>query len=462
MTLPDKKVFIKTYGCQMNVYDSNKMIDILAPLGYTPTERPEVADMVVINTCHIREKASEKTFSELGRLSLFKKRKQAIGQDMVIAVTGCVAQAEGEEIQRRAPFVDIVVGPQTYHRLGAMVKDVLSTKKKNLDIEFPVESKFDFLPEKSLIQGVSAFLSVQEGCDKFCSFCVVPYTRGVEYSRSVSDILAEAQRLVDHGAREIVLLGQNVNAYHGEALSSNKINENLNNIGTQTECNLAGLLKYLDKIENIKRLRYTTSHPLDMTQDLINVHQSIEKLMPFLHLPVQSGSNAVLQRMNRQYSVDDYYKIINELRKVRSDLALSSDFIVGFPGETDRDFKQTIELIQNIEFAQAYSFKYSIRPGTPGSLMDDQVEEHVKTERLEELQALLKQQQKNYNQKFVHQKLPVLFEKQGKYKNQYVGKTPYMQSVHVESKENLIGHLKEIWIAESHSNSFKGQLMGDM
>jgi tRNA-2-methylthio-N6-dimethylallyladenosine synthase len=375
-----KKLFIRTYGCQMNVYDSHRMADVLAPLGYEPAEAPDDADMVIVNTCHIREHASEKTFSELGRLRDIKEERKAQGQQTVLAVAGCVAQAEGEEILARAPYVDIVLGPQTYHRLPEMVARATRGSGGVLDTEFPVEPKFDQLPEPSA-HGLTAFLSVQEGCDKFCTFCVVPYTRGAEYSRPVSAIVKEAESLVGKGVREITLLGQNVNGYHGDKGEK-----------------LGQLIRRLAEIPGLHGLRYTTSHPRDMDDSLIEAHRDVPQLMPFLHLPVQSGSDRILAAMNRQHNAADYLKIIDRLRAARPDIALSSDFIVGFPGESDEDFQATLKLVEQVGFAQAYSFKYSSRPGTPASTMAGQVPEPVKEERLAALQELLQIQSRRFNQ----------------------------------------------------------------
>ena len=395
-----KKLYVKTYGCQMNVYDSARMADVLAPLGYVAVADPEGADMVILNTCHIREKAAEKVYSELGRLRPLKQARAAAGARMTIAVAGCVAQAEGAEILRRAPQVDLVFGPQTYHRLPELIARAAREQGAGgvLDIEFPVESKFDHLPEAAAPQGVSAFLSVQEGCDKFCSFCVVPYTRGAEHSRPAAEILAEAERLVAGGAREITLLGQNVNAYHGAAPQAASGSAMSGVVGGGAIWGLGRLIRRLADIEGLARLRYTTSHPRDLDDQLIAAHAEVPKLMPYLHLPVQSGSDRILTAMNRGHRAADYLHQVTRLRAARPDLALSSDFIVGFPGETDRDFAETLALVTEIGFAQAYSFKFSARPGTPAAAMDGQVPEPVKAERLAMLQALLEAQQVSFNQ----------------------------------------------------------------
>jgi tRNA-2-methylthio-N6-dimethylallyladenosine synthase len=456
-----KKLFIKTYGCQMNVYDSARMADVLAPLGYAPTEDPADADMVILNTCHIREKASEKVFGELGRLRQQQNRRRGAGQDMIIAVAGCVAQAEGVEIVARAPFVDIVLGPQTYHRLPEMVaratrarsaKDGRRAGAHLLDTEFPVESKFDHLPAPQAGQGVTAFLSVQEGCDKFCTFCVVPYTRGAEFSRPAADIAVEARRLVDGGAREITLLGQNVNAYHGAApLSVNG--------AAAAEWGLGRLIRHLAEIDGLDRIRYTTSHPRDMDDDLIDAHGDVPKLMPYLHLPVQSGSDKVLAAMNRQHGSADYLRTVEKLRARRPDLALSSDFIVGFPGETEDDFTATLRLVEDVGYAQAYSFKYSPRPGTPAATMAQQAPEAVKAERLDRLQQLLRRQQEAFNAATVGQTLPVLFEREGRHDGQLVGRSPYLQAVHAIAP-GLMGEIAEVTIEAVHPNSLAGRIAG--
>ncbi len=436
-----KKIFIKSYGCQMNVYDSARMGDVLAQEGYISTDGPADADLVILNTCHIREKASEKVYSELGRLRSLKKR------GMLIAVAGCVAQAEGEEIVRRAPYVDFVVGPQNYHQLPKLVTNATQSKKSSsvahlINTEFPAESKFDFLPE-GRASGPAVFLTIQEGCDKFCSFCVVPYTRGVEFSRPASAVLEEARQLISGGAAEITLLGQNVNAYHGD------------------DGGLAGLIQELSEIDGLERIRYTTSHPRDMDEDLIAAHANVSKLMPHLHLPVQSGSNAILARMNRQHVAKEYLKIIDKLRAARPDIALSSDFIVGYPGETDADFQSTLELVEAVGYAQAYSFKYSKRPGTPASDRDDQVPEQVKSDRLEALQNLLNRQQLEFNKAFVGKVVPVLFERRGKLPQQIAGRTPYMQAVHVDCEntdmaDHYFGKILPIRIFEAFANSLTG------
>lgn len=436
-----KKLYIKTYGCQMNVYDSARMADVLAPLGYAPAEAPDDADMVILNTCHIREKAAEKVFSELGRLRPLKAEKP-----MILAVAGCVAQAEGAEILARAPYVDIVVGPQTYHRLPEMVAQVARAGGHVLNTDFPAEAKFDFLPEAAAPQGVSAFLSVQEGCDKFCTFCVVPYTRGTEFSRPAAAVIAEARRLAAQGAREITLLGQNVNAYRGAAPDGG-------------HWGLGRLIRALAEIPALQRIRYTTSHPLDVDDELVAAHRDLPMLMPFLHLPVQSGSDRVLAAMNRRHGTDEYRRIIERLRAARSDIAFSSDFIVGFPGERDGDFDATLALVREINYAQAFSFKYSARPGTPAAMMPEQVPEAVKTARLAVLQDLLEAQQRQFNAACVGRVLPVLFEKRGRHAGQLVGRSPYLQPVHAAADDRLLGALAPVRLVRAEPNSLAGAIV---
>ncbi|MBV8977940.1 MAG: tRNA (N6-isopentenyl adenosine(37)-C2)-methylthiotransferase MiaB [Alphaproteobacteria bacterium] len=435
-----KALYLKTYGCQMNVYDSARIADVLAPLGYVQTDTPEGADIAILNTCHIREKAAEKVYSELGKLKKLKQARMRAGAVMTIAVAGCVAQAEGAEILRRQDAVDLVVGPQSYHRLPEMIAKLARAGGQVLEADFPAEQKFDSLPAPTQTK-VSAFLTVQEGCDKFCSFCVVPYTRGAEFSRPSMKIVEEARRLVDLGAREITLLGQNVNAYRHETTD------------------LARLLRALAEIKDLKRLRYTTSHPRDMSDDLIDAHRDLDALMPYLHLPVQSGSDAVLDAMNRQHTADDYRRIVERVREARPDIALSSDFIVGFPGETDEDFEATLALVGEIGYAQAFSFKYSRRAGTPASAARKQVAETTKAQRLEALQALLDRQQKSFNRACEGRALPVLFEKPGRRDGQAVGRSPYLQAVHVDGAASLIGQIRQVRIAEAQSNSLKGELL---
>jgi tRNA-2-methylthio-N6-dimethylallyladenosine synthase len=418
-----KRLFIKTYGCQMNVYDSARMAELMAPLGYAPVATPEGADLVILNTCHIREKAAEKVFSELGTIRRLKAARARQGGRMIVAVAGCVAQAEGAEILERAPYVDLVVGPQAYHRLPEMV--VRAATERVLDTSFHTEPKFDYLPQIWAASPVSAFLTVQEGCDKFCTFCVVPYTRGAEYSRPAEAVIAEARRLAAAGAREITLLGQNVNAYHGAAPDGG-------------EWGLGDLIAALARIPGLARLRYTTSHPRDVDDGLIAAHREVAELMPFIHLPVQSGSDRVLAAMNRRHTADQYRATVERLRRARPDLALSSDFIVGFPGESAADFEATLDLVREIGFAQAFSFKYSPRPGTPAANSADQVPEPIKAERLAALQSLLNEQQRAFNQTCIGRILPVLFEKPGRHAGQLVGRSPYLQSVHANVSAETI------------------------
>ena len=434
-----KKLYVKTYGCQMNAYDSAKMADLLAPLGYAASDTPQGADMVILNTCHIREKAAEKVYSELGRLKTLKAEKARQGGRMLLAVAGCVAQAEGEEIVARAPAVDLVVGPQSYHRLPEMIARTARQAGHALETDFPALEKFDSLMPPAA-SGISAFLTVQEGCDKFCTFCVVPYTRGSEQSRPPADILREARQLADKGAREIVLLGQNVNAYAADGWS------------------LAKLCDAIAQIESIQRIRYTTSHPRDMADDLIAAHGANSKLMPYLHLPVQSGSDSVLEAMNRQHGGDDYRRLIARIRSSRPDIALTSDFIVGFPGESDGDFDATLRLVRDIGYATAFSFKYSKRPGTPASTMRKQVPEDVKTARLDALQKLLLKQQHDFDDSQVGKTVPVLFEKSARDKGQIMGRTPYLQPVHVHADAAMIGQVAEVKIARRTANSLHGAL----
>lgn len=423
-----KKLFIKSWGCQMNRYDSDRMAELLAPLGFSLHARAQDADMVILNTCHIREKASEKLYSELGRLEKLQAIRRAAGKEMILAVAGCVAQADGHEMVNRAPYVDLVFGPQSYHRLPEMLAKLRRHQGKAVvDVDFPVDEKFDSLPVPDQPSPVSAFVTIQEGCDKFCTFCVVPYTRGAEFSRSASTLLQELGQRIEKGAREITLLGQNVNAWHGDMPDGTK--------GT-----LGKLCYFLcEALPKLERLRYTTSHPRDMQQDLIAAHRDLPQMMPWVHLPVQSGSDRILRAMNRRHSADDYRRIIDNLRAARDDMAFSSDFIVGFPGESDKDFAQTLALVNDVGYAQAYSFKYSARAGTPGAGLANSIDEEVKKERLQGLQQLLESQQQAFNKSVEGTILPVLFEKPGRHPNQLVGRTPYMQAVHVESSQAMIG-----------------------
>jgi tRNA-2-methylthio-N6-dimethylallyladenosine synthase len=438
-----KRLHVITWGCQMNVYDSGRMADVLAPLGYVHASEPDGADMVILNTCHIRDKAAEKVFSELGRLRCMK---EATGNRMILAVAGCVAQAEGAEILARAPFVDIVLGPQTYHRLPEMVARASRAGNKVIETDFPPEDKFDHLPDSVTPQGITAFLTVQEGCDKFCSFCVVPYTRGAEQSRPAATILREARHLIAQGAREITLLGQNVNAWHGEAPDG-------------STWGLGRLVREISELSGLLRLRYTTSHPRDMDDDLIAAHRDVPTLMPFLHLPVQSGSDRILAAMNRKHTGDDYRRIVGRLRAARPDVALSSDFIVGHPGETEADFEATLTLVRDVKFALAYSFKYSPRPGTPAAGAPAQVPEQVKDRRLQTLQALLREQQATFGAGCVGLDLPVLFTGLGRHPGQIAGRSPFLQPVHLLGSANLIGTESMVRIVANHPNSLAGTLV---
>jgi tRNA-2-methylthio-N6-dimethylallyladenosine synthase len=445
-----RRLHVITWGCQMNAYDSRRMADVLAPLGYTPSPVPEDADMVILNTCHIRDKAAEKVFSELGRLRRLKDRRAANGERMILAVAGCVAQAEGAEILARAPYVDIVLGPQTYHRLPEMVARAARAAQGDksgavIATDFPPENKFDFLPDAAAPQGITAFLTIQEGCDRFCSFCVVPYTRGTETSRPAAAVIAEARRLIGQGAREITLLGQNVNAWHGEAPDGGS-------------WGLGRLLRKLASLPGLRRLRYTTSHPRDMNAELIAAHRDVPMLMPFLHLPVQSGSDRVLTAMNRRHSAADYLRLVEKLRDARPDLALSSDFIIGHPGETEADFRATLDLVRSVGFAQAFSFKYSPRPGTPAAGASAQVPDAEKEHRLAELQALLREQQAQFNAGCVGQALPILFTGPGRHRDQVAGRSPYLQPVHVMGPQELIGREISVAIRAALPNSLSGTL----
>jgi len=451
MTDAPKKLFIKTYGCQMNVYDSDRMADALAPHGYQPTQVLEEADLVVLNTCHIREKASEKVFSELGRLREIRAEREALGgTTFKIGVAGCVAQAEGDEIVRRARGnVDLVFGPQSYHRLPELLKRT-GNGAVVVDTDFPDEDKFAHLPAASkavtAARGLTAFLTVQEGCDKFCSFCVVPYTRGAEVSRPVEQVLAEARNLAEAGVRELTLLGQNVNAYHG--LDS-----------TGRTVGLGELCARLSEIEGLARIRYTTSHPLDMTDELLEAHRDLPALMPYLHLPVQSGSDRILKAMNRRHTRADYMNAIQRILNVKPDMALSGDFIVGFPGETDADFEATLSIAAEVGYASAYTFKYSIRPGTPGATMDGQVDEAVKTERLLRLQDQITTQMRDFGKSVVGRTLPVLIEKKGRQAGQIGGRSPYLQAVHMDGPERLIGTIQPVEIIAAGNNSLTGRIV---
>jgi tRNA-2-methylthio-N6-dimethylallyladenosine synthase len=437
---PQKRLYIKSYGCQMNVYDSERMADVLRPLGYGLTDAPEGADLVVLNTCHIREKATEKVYSELGRIKAMKARKAERGDGgMTLVVAGCVAQAEGEELMIRQPAVDLVVGPQSYHRLPELIARAHRARGERLACDFAADEKFDALSEPRHAAGVSAFLTVQEGCDKFCTFCVVPYTRGGEYSRPAEAILAEAEQLAAQGVREVTLLGQNVNAYAGQG-------------------GLAGLVRGLARIHGLDRIRYTTSHPRDMDDALIAAHGEVEALMPYLHLPVQAGSDRVLKAMNRGHTADSYVRLVERIRAARPDLALSGDFIVGFPGETDREFEATLKLIDTVGYASAFAFKYSARPGTPAAALPGQIAEAVKEERLARLLDRLSTQQEAFNQAVVGHTLPVLFERPGRRAGQIVGRSPYLQPIHAEGSESLIGEILPVRVAGATRGSLEGAL----
>ncbi|MGB8103290.1 MAG: tRNA (N6-isopentenyl adenosine(37)-C2)-methylthiotransferase MiaB [Pseudolabrys sp.] len=447
-----RKVHVKSFGCQMNVYDSHRMADTLAPAGFVETAGPEDADLVILNTCHIREKAAEKVYSEIGRIREMKEAAARDGRHMIIAVAGCVAQAEGKEIIRRAGAVDLIVGSQNYHRLPDMIERA-QRGEKIVDTEFPVEDKFDVLaaPRRDAItkRGISAFVTVQEGCDKFCTFCVVPYTRGAEVSRPVEKIVAEVARLTEAGVREVTLIGQNVNAYHG--------------LGADGRPSTLGqLLRRLADVPGVLRLRYTTSHPRDMDGDLVAAHSELPELMPCVHLPVQSGSDRILAAMSRKHTRRDYLDVIARLRARRADLAFTSDFIVGFPGETDADFRQTLTLVDEVGFAGAYSFVYSARPGTPAAEMDDQVPPEEKSDRLQRLQAAITRHQRGFNSGFAGRTIDVLLEKPGKLPGQIVGRSPYLQAVHVMAPDSLIGSVKRVTVTEVGSNSLFGTLVDEM
>ena len=427
----------------MNIYDSGRMRDALGTLGYKETNNPEEADILLLNTCHIREKASEKLFSEIGRLNEVKIKRAAQGKETLIIVAGCVVQAEGAEILKRAHAVDIAVGPQNYYRLPELVAHYNRQKGRVLEADFPAISKFDYLP-KIQATSASAFLAIQEGCDNFCTYCVVPYTRGCEYSRSAEEIIAEARDLVAAGAKEIMLLGQNVNSWHGDGASD-----------------LGDLIRLVAQIEGLERIRYTTSYPSKITENLVQAHAEVEKLMPYIHLPIQSGSNKILKAMNRQYTAEQYIEIIDRFRKARPDIAISSDFIVGFPGETDEDFEQTMAIVRQVKYASSYSFKYSPRPGTPASLMKNQVPESVKTERLIQLQALLLEQQKQAYESMVGKTTQVLLTEKGKKAGQLIGYTPYLQTTHVTADEQLLNHIVSLKITKASATSLSSELVCD-
>lgn len=438
-----KKVFIKTYGCQMNVYDSERMVDVLSPIGYAPVETPENADLVILNTCHIREKAAEKVYSELGRIRQLKKK---VNPEMKVAVAGCVAQAEGSEIKRRAPVVDMVLGPQTYHKLPEMIAKVHRNSGEVLETDFDTLEKFDNLPESRQVKGFSSFLTIQEGCDKFCTFCVVPYTRGAEVSRPVDQVINEARNLASQGVKEITLIGQNVDAYSIMGPNSK-------------QWGLGELISHVALIGGIDRLRFTTSHPRDMDDDLISILGKEPKLMPYLHLPIQAGSDKVLKAMNRGHTYEEYKTLIGKIRKSRPDIALSGDFIVGFPGETESDFQQTMKCVEEIGYASSFSFKYSVRPGTPGASLPQQVSEDVKSDRLKRLQDLLYSQQLAFNESLVGRTLNVLIENVGREEKQLFGRSPYLQGTHFNGPADLIGQIRPVLITKAGRNSLSGELI---
>lgn len=437
------KYYIKTFGCQMNVYDSHRIGTILNTLGYEETATPHAADIIIFNTCHIREKAAEKVFSDLGRAEKIKQERAAEGKDTIIGVIGCVVQAEDEQIAKRAPFVDFAAGPLTYHRLPEILAKVKRRRGQSIiDTEFPAEAKFDFLPDNTS-SGACSFLAIQEGCNNFCTYCVVPYTRGVEYSRPIAEILKEARRLVATGTLEINLLGQNVNSYHGEDEAGR-------------ERGLDYLLRRIAEIDGLQRIRYTTSYPADMTDELIACHHELPQLMPYLHLPIQSGSDSILKAMNRRHTRDDYLRVVDKLYQANPDIRMSSDFIVGFPGESDADFEATLEVVRKVGYIQAFSFKYSRRPGTPAALMPNQVEEKTKRERLDILQNLLVSQQLKFNKEAVGKILPVLFETKGRHHGQLIGRTPYMQNLHAELGREYLNRIVDIKVTEATANSLSG------
>ena len=433
-----KKIFIKTFGCQMNAYDSARMRDAMFVHGYQETTDPEQADILLLNTCHIREKASEKLFSEIGRLNEFKEKRKQEGKETLIVVCGCVVQAEGEEILKRSHLVDIALGPQNYHRLPELVSSYNRKKGRVLLADFPADSKFDYLP-KTKATSATAFLAVQEGCDNFCTYCVVPYTRGCEYSRPADEIIQEAKDLVETGAKEIMLLGQNVNCWHGDGASD-----------------LGDLIRKIAEIDGLERIRYTTSYPSKITQNLIEAHKDLNKLMPYIHLPIQSGSDKILKAMNRQYTASSYEEIVASFRKARPDIAVSSDFIVGFPGETEDDFQQTMEVVKRVRYASSFSFKYSPRPGTPASIMKNQVAEDVKTKRLMILQKELMAQQQEFNSQTVGKILPVLLTEKGKKEGQLVGYTPYLQGTHVSLPDTFLNKIVMLKITKASATSLTG------
>ena len=442
----EKKYFIKTFGCQMNVYDSHRMAKLLEEMGLKETTDQNDADVVVFNTCHIREKAAEKVFSDLGRAYLIKQERELLGKDTIIGVTGCVVQAEDKEIMKRAPYVDFALGPLRYFRLKEVVQSIFDKRDaKLLDTEFSAVSKFDYLPENKS-EGGCSYLAIQEGCNNFCTYCVVPYTRGVEVSRPIEEVLREARRLVETGSLELNLLGQNVNSYHGEDKNGK-------------ERNLAYLLNKIAEIDGLERIRYTTSYPADVDDDLIECHRNLKKLMPYLHLPIQSGSNDVLKRMNRRHTKDEYLRVVDRLKEANPDIGMSSDFIVGFPGESDKDFQDTLDVVNRVKYIQAFSFKYSRRPGTPASIMDNQIEEKIKKERLQVLQDLLFDYQLKFNKQSVGKVMPVLFETKGRHNGQLTGRTPYMQNLYAKADKSLINKIVSVKVTGASTNSLKGEVI---
>ena len=442
----EKKYFIKTFGCQMNVYDSHRMAKLLEEMGLKETTDQNDADVVVFNTCHIREKAAEKVFSDLGRAYLIKQERELLGKDTIIGVTGCVVQAEDKEIMKRAPYVDFALGPLRYFRLKEVVQSIFDKRDaKLLDTEFSAVSKFDYLPENKS-EGGCSYLAIQEGCNNFCTYCVVPYTRGVEVSRPIEEVLREARRLVETGSLELNLLGQNVNSYHGEDKNGK-------------ERNLAYLLNKIAEIDGLERIRYTTSYPADVDDDLIDCHRNLKKLMPYLHLPIQSGSNDVLKRMNRRHTKDEYLRVVDRLKEANPDIGMSSDFIVGFPGESDKDFQDTLDVVNMVKYIQAFSFKYSRRPGTPASIMDNQIEEKIKKERLQVLQDLLFDYQLKFNKQSVGKVMPVLFETKGRHNGQLTGRTPYMQNLYAKADKSLINKIVSVKVTGASTNSLKGEVI---
>jgi len=436
-----KTAYIKTYGCQMNVYDSSRMMDILSHFGYTKTDTYQNADIVILNTCHIREKAAEKVYSDLGRIKKEKLKKS----DMIIIVAGCVAQAEGEKMLKRTPYIDMVLGSQNYHRLPEFITQIIRKQGKIVELDFVAEEKFDNLPAPKTVAS-TAFVAIQEGCDNFCTFCVVPYTRGREYSRSVNEIIDEIKSLAEQGVIEVDLLGQNVNSYRGK-----------NSDGSLAS--LADLINKVAEIDAIKRIRFTTSNPQSMSNELISLYKNEPKLMPFVYLPIQAGSDNILKKMNRKHTASQYLEIIDKLKEARPDIAISSDFIVGFPEETDEDFNQTLEIVKKVKYAQAYSFKYSKRDGTPASIMKNQVDETVKVERLEILQNLINQQQIEFNQNTVGKVFAVLVKRKGKHNGQVVGRSPYMQGVHMIGGDEYMNKLVNVEIKEAFGNSLRGEIV---